>query len=117
MNEKIQKPIGARDQEKVDVIINCTCSYFSIDPAILYMPGRSNSVVRRICFYLISKNTDLTTPQIAKMLGRNRSQASRGIEIIKVQSGFYASLMHQIKDVAEMCNKFEPKQFEWLIQH
>lgn len=115
MNPKQKKPISARDQEKIDIIIAATCSYFNIDKAIMDMPGKKCTKVRRICFYLINKNTDISNAQIAGLFNKNQSQATRGIELITIHAGIYASLSHEIKDVADICNKFEPKQYQWHI--
>jgi len=117
MIPKQKKPISARDQEKIDTIINSTCTYFGIDRSIIAMPGRQFTKIRRICFFLISKNTDISVPQIAQLFNKDRSEATRGIDLITAHNNIYASFTHQIRDIVEICNKFTPKQYEWLIQH
>lgn len=112
-----KRPISARDQEKIDIIIVATCKYFNIDRSIMMMPGKLYTKIRRICFLLISKNTDLSHGHIAQLFNRDQAQATRGIEIIIVHKNIYASLSHEIKDIAAICNNFEPKLFEWVIQH
>ena len=114
---KHKKPIGARDQEKIDIIIVSTCGYFNIERALIKMPGKNCTNVRRICFYLISKNTELSHGQIAECFNMDRSQATRGLDLIAAHRNIYAPTLHQLKDIAEMCNKFEPKNYEWHIQH
>ncbi len=117
LQPKQKKPISARDQEKIDVIINITCAYFSTDRAIISMPGKSCTKIRRICFYLIANNTDISHARIAQLFNTDQAQATRGIDLITVHRNIYASLSHEIKDIVQNCNKFTPKQYEWLIQH
>jgi len=81
------------------------------------MPGKVYTNIRRICFYLIKKNTELSNEQAAQLFNQDRSQATRGLDIISVHRNIYTPTLHQLKDIAEICNKFTPKQYEWLIQH
>lgn len=117
LTPKQKKPISARDQEIIDIIINATCAYFSTDKAIIAMPGKKYTKIRRICYYLIKKNTDLSNIYIAGILNRTEAQALRGIDLIDIHRGLYAGLSHELNDIANLCNKFEPKQYEWLILH
>ena len=112
---KRQKPISAPDKEKVEIIINTTCAYFSVDRALIKMPGRLYTNIRRICFFLIDKNTELSHGQIAEFFNQDRSQATRGLDLITAHRNIYTPILHQIRDIAQICNKFEPKHFEWLI--
>lgn len=54
---------------------------------------------------------------IAALLNRTEAQALRGIDLIVIHRNIYAGLSHELKDIVNICNKFEPKQYEWLIQH
>jgi len=114
---KQKKPISARDQEKVTIIIQTTCGYFSIDKSLIQMPGKLYTNIRRICFYLIAKNTELSHGQIAEQFNQDRSQATRGLDLITAHRNIYTPTLHQMRDIAEICNKFTPKQFEWHIQY
>jgi len=114
---KQKKPISARDQEIIDTIINCTCAYFSIHISAIGMAGKQYTKIRRICFFLIAKNTDISVPHIAQLFNKDRSEALRGIDLIAAHSNIYASFTHQMKDIVNICNKFTPKQFEWHIQY
>ncbi len=114
--EKQKKPISARDKEKINVIINCACEYFSIDKSNITMPGKLYTNIRRLCFFIISKNTELSHGQIAEMFNKDRSQATRGLDIIDAHKNIYTPTLHQLKDIIKMCNNFENKQFEWDIQ-
>lgn len=117
LTPKQKKPVSGPDQEKVKIIIDITCHYFNIDKALIKMPGRNCTNARRICFYLISKNTELSHGQIAQEFNQDRSQATRGLDIITAHKNIYTPTLHQIRDIVENCNKFTPKQFQWLIQH
>lgn len=116
LQPKQKKPISARDQEKIDIIINSTCRYFGIDRAIITMPGKQCTKVRRICFFLISKNIEISHQHIAQLFNQDQAQATRGIDLIAAHRNIYASLSHEIGDIIQICNKFTPKQYEWLIQ-
>jgi len=117
LQPKQKKPISARDQEKVDIIINSTCSYFSIDKSLMEMPGKTYTKVRRICYMLISKNTDLSHTEITSLFNKSRSNITRGIELMAIHSSIYAPISHQVKDIVGICNSFTPKQYEWLIHN
>lgn len=112
---KQKKPISARDQEKINVIISSTCHYFGIDKSLMEMPGKTCTKIRRICYMLISQNTDLNQTEITSLFSKSRSNVARGIELMTIHASIYAPISHEVRDIVEICNKFTPKQYEWLI--
>ncbi len=85
---KSMLPKSSKKDISIELIIEETSKYFSIDPQVLVSPNRSRSLVtaRQISMYLCRELTDHSLPTISESFGgRHHSTVIHAIEKVKKQ--------------------------------
>lgn len=106
-----------RDKELMEVVIICTCNYFGITEHDMITSKKMDIVdIKRICIYLIVKNTSLKDYSVAERFGITRTPLNSGVDIIetRLRLKIYRQTSDTLKAIADLANNFE-KKHPWLI--
>lgn len=105
------------DAELMENVIKAACQHFEISEDDFITAKRVSTIVnlRRICIYLIMKNTDLRDYAVAERFRISRTQVNHGNDIIDLRKGIYGQTSVTMKTIAAIANNFG-KKYEWVIQ-
>lgn len=106
-----------KDKEIMEALIWATCQYFEIteDELINTSKKRNPVEVKRLCIYLIMKNSDLKDYAVAERFGITRTPLNYGVEVIDAHKKIYRQTSDNLQKIATLANTFE-KKYSWHIQ-
>jgi chromosomal replication initiation ATPase DnaA len=106
-----------KDKEIMEAVIRATCQYFEItEDELINTSKKKNPVeVKRLCIYLIMKNSDLKDYAVAERFGITRTPVNDGVEIIDTHKKIYRQTSDNLREIAAIANTFE-KKYSWHIQ-
>ncbi len=106
---------STEDKQKGNVILEISCRVNGINKdQLLSCKDEASRDLRRQCFYLLQKNTNLSLNNIASMFGMSRNSIKYGIETIQVHSKLYVDTLRSLRTIVntaneKTCNMFELK--------
>lgn len=112
-SEKKEIFISPDDRELVEAVINATCQRLEICREDL-MKDRRHARHRNICYYIISRNTQLKETAIGKVFGHSRTACRYGIEQVGTHVKIYRQTLDMYTDIMELANTFD-KKYQWRI--
>jgi hypothetical protein len=106
--------VSAHDSELIECVIQAACVYYGVGKAEL-MHDTSMVKTRHLCFFAISRSTNLKDYVIGTFFGKKRTAIKYGIDTIDVHKEIYRQTLDDLNNIIHIANNFE-KKYSWHIQ-
>lgn len=104
-----------------DIVIQAIIIHFGTEKDVLM--GVKNKYktqdvfYKQTCFYLVSKNTEMSIPDIARYFGTSNSNARHGINSIENQKAIYSKTLVHLQNLQKIIDNFTNQKQQWLTHN